>query len=129
MALVACPECQREISTAAAACPHCGKPMSPSLSVPQAAMPPAAEETLWRGTPSWALLFGKIIRAALAAVVLPLILYLGYDWLSAYSPAIHEKHEIIFRVGRLINIVVFYIFGDAVQFVLYIIHISHLLVK
>ena len=24
MALVACPECQREISTAAAACPHCG---------------------------------------------------------------------------------------------------------
>jgi len=106
MALVACPECQREISTAAAACPHCGKPMSPSLSVPQAAMPPAAEETLWRGTPSWALLFGKIIRVALAAVVLPLILYFGFDWLSAYSPAMEDKRDVIVRVGWLITFAV-----------------------
>jgi membrane protein YdbS with pleckstrin-like domain len=106
MALVACPECQREISTAAAACPHCGRPMSPSLSVPQGGIPPSAEEKLWRGTPSWALLFGKIVRAALAAVVLPLILYLGYDWLSAYSPALQDKHDLIFRVGWLIILAV-----------------------
>lgn len=26
MALVACPECKREISSEAPACPHCGKP-------------------------------------------------------------------------------------------------------
>jgi len=26
MALIACPECQREISEKAAACPHCGSP-------------------------------------------------------------------------------------------------------
>src|ERR1700680_2997616 len=106
MALVACPECQREISTSAAACPHCGRPMSPSLSVPQGGIPPSAEEKLLRGTPSWALLFGKIVRAALAAVVLPLILYLGYDWLSAYSPALQDKHDLIFRVGWLIILAV-----------------------
>src|SRR6202521_1326516 len=105
MALVPCPECQREISTAAATCPHCGRPMSPSLSVPQGGMPTTKEETLWRGTPSWALLFGKIVRAALAAVLLPLILYLGYDWLSA-SPAIQDKHDTIFRVGWLITFAV-----------------------
>lgn len=27
MALIPCPECQREVSTAAAACPHCGYPL------------------------------------------------------------------------------------------------------
>ena len=27
MALVACPECTKQISTLAAACPHCGYPM------------------------------------------------------------------------------------------------------
>jgi membrane protein YdbS with pleckstrin-like domain len=80
--------------------------MSPSLSVPQGGMPPTTEETLWRGTPSWALLFGKIVRAALAAVLLPLILYLGYDWLSAYSPAIQDKHDTIFRVGWLTTLAV-----------------------
>lgn len=29
MALVACPECQREVSTHAKACPHCGCPIAP----------------------------------------------------------------------------------------------------
>src|SRR6266849_5482866 len=111
MALVPCPECQREISTAATACPHCGRPMVPSMTVPPVPAVPATEERLWRGTPSWALLFGKILRAALAAVVLPLILYLGYDWFSAYSPAIQEKHDLIFRVGWLITLVVVLVLG------------------
>lgn len=30
MALIACPACAREISKAAAACPHCGHPMNES---------------------------------------------------------------------------------------------------
>lgn len=29
MALIPCPECQREISTLAPACPHCGTPLRP----------------------------------------------------------------------------------------------------
>lgn len=33
MALVGCPECGREISTAAAACPQCGHPMQASTEV------------------------------------------------------------------------------------------------
>lgn len=32
MALIACPECQREISSRAPACPHCGYPVKASLS-------------------------------------------------------------------------------------------------
>ena len=88
--------------------------MAPSMTVPPAPSVPATEERLWRGTPSWALLFGKILRAALAAVVLPLILYLGYDWLSAYSPAIQEKHDMIFRVGWLITLAVVIVLGAEV---------------
>lgn len=34
MALISCPECRREVSINAAACPHCGNPMA-SHSVPQ----------------------------------------------------------------------------------------------
>lgn len=32
MALIACPECTREISDKAATCPHCGNPMRPIAS-------------------------------------------------------------------------------------------------
>ena len=34
MSLVPCPECGREISTAAEACPHCGYPIRPSTRAP-----------------------------------------------------------------------------------------------
>ena len=43
------------------------------------------EDTLWRGTPSWLLLLGKIIRAVLVAIILPLIYYFGHDFLAQYS--------------------------------------------
>jgi len=32
MALIACPDCQKELSTTAPNCPHCGRPMKPALS-------------------------------------------------------------------------------------------------
>lgn len=32
MALLACPECRREISSSAATCPHCGQPILPKRS-------------------------------------------------------------------------------------------------
>lgn len=41
MALVTCPECTREVSDHAAACPHCGAPLS------RAAATPGHNETKW----------------------------------------------------------------------------------
>jgi uncharacterized membrane protein YdbT with pleckstrin-like domain len=43
------------------------------------------EQKLWHGTPSWLLLFGQIIRAFLAVVVLLLIYYFGYQFLAPYG--------------------------------------------
>lgn len=74
MALTTCPDCSREVSTAAPACPYCGRPNAPALAAPVAAQAPAAEQTLWRGSPSWLLLLGKIIWLVLAATVLPAVL-------------------------------------------------------
>ena len=34
MALVRCPECQKDVSTRATACPHCGCPLNESASPP-----------------------------------------------------------------------------------------------
>lgn len=36
MSLIHCKECNKEISDQAAACPHCGAPLSPSPSAPNA---------------------------------------------------------------------------------------------
>jgi len=68
MALVACPECNQQVSTEAASCPHCGKQLSargapapgPALFVPGGT--PGPEQTVWEGRPSVALVYGKILR-------------------------------------------------------------------
>jgi len=74
MALTTCPDCRREISTAAPVCPHCGRPNAPAVTAPVTTQAPSAEETLWHGSPSWLLLLGKIIWLVLAAIVLPAVL-------------------------------------------------------
>jgi membrane protein YdbS with pleckstrin-like domain len=72
MPLTTCPDCGREISTAAPACPHCGRPNAPVVAAPAAAAPsPSAEQTLWRGSPSWLLLLGKLIWLAIVIIVVP----------------------------------------------------------
>lgn len=35
MPLVRCPDCAKEVSTAASACPHCGRPMSAAMQRPE----------------------------------------------------------------------------------------------
>ena len=74
MPVVTCPDCGREVSTMAAACPHCGRPSSPTTySAPAAAAAPVtAEETLWRGSPSWRVLLGKIITIILTVILIPI---------------------------------------------------------
>jgi len=74
MPLTTCPDCGREVSTAAPACPHCGRPSAPAVAAPQPHAA-SAEQTLWRGSPSWLLLLGKLIWLVLAAVVLPAIVF------------------------------------------------------
>jgi len=74
MPLTTCPDCGREVSTSAPACPHCGRPNAPAVAAPQTAAAPA-EQTLWRGSPSWLLLLGKLIWLALAAIVLPAVVF------------------------------------------------------
>ena len=73
--MIACPDCGREVSTLAPACPHCGRP-SPAGFV-QPPLPAAAhtnpEETLWRGTPSPILLIGKIALLVFILVAIPLV--------------------------------------------------------
>ena len=45
MALIACPECAKQVSDKAAACPNCGHPILERASAPQAARPPGAHDT------------------------------------------------------------------------------------
>jgi hypothetical protein len=48
MALIACPECSREVSDRASACPHCGAPVGP-----QRADPPGAPDISYAGLRRW----------------------------------------------------------------------------
>jgi len=72
MPVITCPDCGQEVSTLASACPHCGRP-SPSGFAPIAASAaaPQAEETLWRGTPSWRVLVGKVAIMIVTVILLP----------------------------------------------------------
>src|SRR3954471_21705877 len=91
MALIPCPECKREISDRAAACPHCGvaiagNPASPGAGVAASPSPPplvafgasgAHEETVvWEGTPSRRLMARELpgILWAVAAPIFAIIL-------------------------------------------------------
>jgi hypothetical protein len=71
MPVTTCPDCGRDVSTLAAACPHCGRPMSPSTFAVPVAASVTAEETLWRGSPSWRVLIGKVVAMVLTLIVIP----------------------------------------------------------
>jgi len=85
MALVKCPDCGHDVSTAASSCPQCGRPMTAVAAPMPSPVLPAKEETLWHGTPSWLLLFGKIAVSLLAIIVIILIYYFGYQFLAPYG--------------------------------------------
>lgn len=85
MALVKCPECGGQVSTGATSCPHCGIVLSrevPAAAVSAAGVtfapggkPVGPEQTLWEGRPSMTLVYGKILRVILHAIVLYGIAY------------------------------------------------------
>src|SRR6185436_7087521 len=73
MPVITCPDCGRDVSTLATACPHCGRP-SPAGTTPIAAAPAAvAEQTLWTGTPSRTLLAGHFAGIVVVAIGLPVL--------------------------------------------------------
>ncbi|MDP9193790.1 MAG: PH domain-containing protein [Acidobacteriota bacterium] len=73
MPVITCPDCGRDVSTMATACPHCGRPSPAGLTpIDSAPVPARKEETLWQGTPSMALLAGHFAGIVLVAVGVPL---------------------------------------------------------
>jgi uncharacterized membrane protein YdbT with pleckstrin-like domain len=74
MPVISCPDCGRDVSTIATACPHCGRPSpagtAPLMGAPQ---PPVREETLWEGSPSPTLLAGHIFGILLVLIAVPLL--------------------------------------------------------
>ena len=76
MAIVACPECNGQVSSAAAACPHCGHPMATGSAAGFQAAARAApgrvavpEQTLWEGVPSIKSLTLQITSTVMFALV------------------------------------------------------------
>jgi uncharacterized membrane protein YdbT with pleckstrin-like domain len=73
MPVISCPDCGRDVSTIATACPHCGRPSPAGLSPMAAPQAQVREETIWKGTPSPTLLMGQIAGIVLTLIVLPLL--------------------------------------------------------
>lgn len=103
MPVISCPDCGRDVSTIATACPHCGRP-SPAGTAPigSPVTTPKKEETLWRGTPSTLLLAGYILGIVLVLVVIPFLAHffartmpdleraanmVAFGWISAFALA------------------------------------------
>src|SRR5262249_8752775 len=89
MALVSCPECGQQVSTAATSCPHCGMVLSggsaapgsaPGVVFPQSAAPAGPEQTLWEGRPSLALAYRKILGLVLRGILLMVAGYFIIWW-------------------------------------------------
>ena len=69
MALVDCPECERRVSTLAAACPHCGFPLSGEVTL--AAAPGRVRgPSRWTDPGFWIILIGLITVIVMSVLIL-----------------------------------------------------------
>jgi membrane protein YdbS with pleckstrin-like domain len=78
MPLVTCPDCGHQVSTAAATCPQCNRPLAPQLTAP-ALGAPAAEQIVWEGVPSLKAMIAEFAVTAFYAIALPLVAVLAFD--------------------------------------------------
>jgi uncharacterized membrane protein YdbT with pleckstrin-like domain len=103
MPVIACPDCGREVSTFAPACPHCGRP-SPAggAPMPAAVASPVAEETLWKGTPSPKVLIGRVVGLIAIAIVIPV----AAQWMARNTPDAEQSTRIA-NIGWVIMGIIF----------------------
>lgn len=71
-----CPDCGRQVSSAAASCPQCNRPLGAVVAPPPAGA--AAEEVAWEGVPSMKAMLGEISRTALFVIALPVVAALTF---------------------------------------------------
>jgi len=118
MALVACPECNQQVSTEAASCPHCGKHLSPNAPTPGAGpaffVPgggpaPGPEQTLWEGRPSVALVYGKLLRLIIRLFIVVVVGYLAMtrgiealESLSSQAQSAVEQNSTVIELGIVV---------------------------
>src|SRR5262245_13194022 len=79
MPLVNCPDCGRQVSTAAQHCPQCGRPIGPGFAPTAVAALPGTENVLWEGVPSLKAMVVEIVATSLYAIVLPIAAVLVWD--------------------------------------------------
>ena len=81
MPLVTCPDCGHQVSTAAATCPQCNRPLAPQVAapVPGTLGAPAAEQIVWEGVPSLKAMIAEFAVTAFYAIALPLVAVLAFD--------------------------------------------------
>ena len=78
MPLVTCPDCGHQVSTAAAVCPQCNRPMGPQMAAPAGAAP-AAEQVVWEGMPSMKAMIVEIVTTGVVVIALPIVALLAFD--------------------------------------------------
>jgi membrane protein YdbS with pleckstrin-like domain len=78
MPLVTCPDCGRQVSTAAATCPQCNRPLAPQMAAPTLGAT-SAEEIVWEGLPSLKAMVVEFAVTALFAIALPIGAALVFD--------------------------------------------------
>lgn len=79
MPLVTCPDCGHQVSTSAAVCPQCNRPMSPPVAAPAAAAGPGGEQVVWEGVPSLKAMLVEIVATTLYALGLPVLVFLAFN--------------------------------------------------
>ncbi len=88
MALIDCPECGKQVSTAAAACPYCGFPVASQLG-PSAQAKTEGDKLLAEVRPSWWRFFWYLVFA-----------WLIVPWIIAWS----RRASVVLRIypGRIV---------------------------
>jgi membrane protein YdbS with pleckstrin-like domain len=81
MPLVTCPDCGHQVSTAAATCPQCNRPLAPQVisSATGTLGGPAAEQVVWEGVPSLKAMAVEFAVTAFYAIALPIVAALAFD--------------------------------------------------
>jgi membrane protein YdbS with pleckstrin-like domain len=99
MPLVTCPDCGHQVSTAAATCPQCNRPLAPQLAAP-AIGAHAAEEIVWEGVPSLKAMLVEFAVTAFYAIALPIVAALAFDPLLSLAAGLGRPARDLVETNR-----------------------------